>query len=123
MNSPEGVYKTLQVKYGCGSDVTQMLWINEREMTKYDENYAAINKVVASMDNVIQEIPPTPMFDDETAEDAGVLQTPLLDAFEVWADAFITGKKSIEKDWDAYVNEMQTLKIDDFCKIYNDNLK
>lgn len=123
MNSPEGVYKTLQVKYGCGSDVTQMLWINEREMTKYDENYAAINKVVASMDNVIQEIPPTPMFDDETAEDAGVLQTPLLDAFEVWADAFITGKKSIEKDWDAYVNEMQTLKIDDFCKIYNENLK
>ncbi|WP_066719422.1 extracellular solute-binding protein [Clostridium sp. Marseille-P299] len=123
VNSAEGVYKTLQVKYGCGSDVTQLVWVNEREMTKYDENYASINKVVAAMGNVIQEIPPTPLFDDMTAEDAGVLQTPLLDAFEVWADAFITGKKSVENDWDTYVNEMKNLKIDDFCKIYNDNLK
>lgn len=123
VNSPEGVYKTLQVKYGCGSDVTQLVWINEREMTKYDENYARINQEVAAMGNVIQELPPTPMFDDLTAEDAGVLQTPLLDTFEIWADAFITGKKSVDTDWDAYVNEMKTLRIDEFCKIYNDNLK
>ncbi len=123
VNSPEGVYKTLQVKYGCGSDVTQLVWINEREMTKYDENYARINKEVAAMGDVIQVIPPTPLFDDMTAEDAGVMQTPLLDTFEVWADAFITGKKSVENDWDAYVDEMKTLRIDEFCKIYNDNLK
>lgn len=123
VNSADGVYKSLQINYGCGSDVTQLVWINEREMTKYDENYARINKEVAAMGNVIQEIPPTPLFDDLTAEDAGVMQTPLLDAFEVWADAFITGKKSVENDWDAYVKEMQALRIDEFCKIYNDNLK
>ena len=63
------------------------------------------------------------MFDDLTAEDAGVLQTPLLDTFEIWADAFITGKKSVDTDWDAYVNEMKILRIEEFCKIYNDNLK
>jgi putative aldouronate transport system substrate-binding protein len=121
-NSADGIYKTMQVKYGCGSDVTQMVWVNEREMTKYDENYASINKEVASMGDVIQEIPPTPLFDDAEAEDAGVLQTPLSDTFEVWIDAFMTGKKSVEKDWDAYVKEMKDLKIEDFCKIYNDNL-
>lgn len=123
VNSAEGVYKSLQVNYGCGSDVTQMIWINEREMTKYDENYSRINAEVVAMGNVIQEIPPMPMFDDMTAEDAGVLQTPLSDTFEVWADAFITGRKSVEDDWDAYVEEMKTLRIDEFCKIYNDNLK
>lgn len=122
VNSAEGVYKSLQINYGSGSDVTQMVWINEREMTKYDENYARINSEVAAMGDVIQIIPPTPLFDDLTAEDAGVLQTPLFDTFEVWADAFITGKKSVENDWDAYVEEMKTLKIDEFCKIYNDNL-
>lgn len=122
VNSAEGVYKTLQVKYGCGSDVTQLVWVNEREMTKYDENYARINKEVAAMGDVIQQVPPTPLFDDMKAEDAGVLQTPLFDTFSVWADAFITGKKSVDNDWDAYVNEMKTLKIDEFCKIYNDNL-
>jgi len=122
LNSPEGVYKTLQVNYGCGSDVTQMVWINEREMTKYDSNYSHINRQVAAMDDAIQEIPPSPLFDDLTAEDAGILQTPLSDAFEVWADAFITGKKSVDTDWDSYVDEMKNLGIDQFLQIYNDHL-
>lgn len=122
VNSADGVYKTLQVKYGCGSDVTQMVWYNAREMTKYDENYAAINATVAAMDQAIQPIPPSPKFDDLTAEDAGLLQTPLYDAWEIWNDAFLTGKKSIDADWDAYVAEMQSKGIDEFLKLYNDNL-
>ncbi len=122
VNAKEGVYKSLQVNYGCGSDVTQLVWINEREMTKYDENYSRINAEVAAMGNVIQGIPPTPLFDDMTAEDAGVLQTPLFDTFEVWADAFITGRKNVENDWDSYVKEMKTLKIEAFNKLYNENL-
>lgn len=122
VNSPDGVYKTLQVKYGCGSDVTQMVWYNAREMTKYDQNYSDINAAVAAMDDVIQPIPPSPLFDDLTAEDAGMLLTPLADAWEVWNDAFLTGKKSIETDWDAYVQEMKDKGIEEFCKLYNDNL-
>lgn len=123
LNAPEGIYKYMQVQYGCGSDVTQTVWYNAREMTKYDENYAKINAEVAAMDTAIQGIPPTPLFDDMQAEDAGVLQTPLADKFEVWADAFITGKKSVDTDWDTYVKEMQALKIDEFCQMYNDNLQ
>lgn len=122
-NSPNGIYKTMQVEYGCGSDVTQMVWINKREMTKYDENYARINAEVEAMGDVIQSIPPMPLFDDMTAEEASTLQTPLADKFEIWIDAFITGKKSIEKDWDAYVKEMKDLDIEKFCELYNDNLK
>lgn len=123
MNAKEGIYKSMQVKYGCGSDVTQLVWINKREMSKYDENYARINAEVEAMGNVIQPIPPAPAFDDLASEEAGILQTPLADTFEVWVDAFITGKKSVEKDWDQYVAEMKNLRIDDFCKLYNDNLK
>ena len=122
VNSPDGVYKTLQVKYGCGSDVTQMVWYNAREMTKYDANYAAINAAVREMGDVIQPIPPSPKFDDLTAEDAGLLQTPLYDAWETWNDAFLTGKKSIDADWDAYVAEMKSKGIDEFCALYNDNM-
>jgi putative aldouronate transport system substrate-binding protein len=123
VNSPEGIYKSMQIKYGCGSDVTQLVWINANEMLKYDENYAKINAEVVVMGDVIQAIPPTPLFDDLTAEDAGILQTPLSDTFEVWVDAFITGKKSVEADWNAYVDEMKNLRIEEFCNIYNDNLK
>ena len=123
VNSADGIYKSMQLKYGCGSDVTQMVWINEREMSKYDENSAEINTEVAAMDNAIQPVPPTPQFDDLTAEDAASLRTPLGDTFEVWADAFITGKKSTDTDWDAYVAEMKNLSIDQYLQMYNDNNK
>jgi len=123
LNAPEGIYKSMQIKYGCGSDVTQMIWVNAREMTKYDANYAAINAAVSAIGDVIQAIPPTPMFDDKQAEQAGSLQTPLADAFERWNTAFLTGTKSIDRDWNAYVQEMKNLGIEKFVKIYNDNLR
>ena len=75
------------------------------------------------MGGVIQAIPPTPKFDDKRAEEAATLQTPLADAFERWNDAFLTGAKSIENDWAAYVQEMKNLGIEKFVAIYNENLK
>ncbi len=121
-NAKEGVYKYLQIKYGCGSDVTQMIWINQREMTKYDANYSAINKAVEDMGDVIQYIPPTPNFDDMQSEEAGMYQTPLADTFERWNDAFLTGTKDINKDWAEYVSTMKKLGIEKFCNLYNKNL-
>ncbi len=121
VESKNGVYKELQLKYGLGVDVLQQVWMNEREMTKYDDNYAAINKVVSGMDNAIQPIPPTAKFDDLQAEQAGLIQAPLADAFDVWNNDFITGKKSLDKDWDTYVKEMESKRINDLVKLYNDN--
>lgn len=122
LEASDGVYKYMQVQYGAGSDVTQQVWAIEREMTKYDENYSRINQEVAGMDNAIQYIPPTPQFDDLTAEEASSYQTPLADTFNVWADGFLTGRDSIEDDWDAYVAEMEALGIENFLNMYNENL-
>ena len=121
-SAKDGVYKYMQIQYGAGSDVTQKVWINKREMSKYDDNYRTINEKVNQMKDVIQYVPPTPLFDDLSAEEAASLQTPLADAFERWNDAFLTGAKSIEGDWDAYVAEMEALKIREFCRMYNDNM-
>ena len=121
-NDERGIYKALQQDYGCGSDVTQTVWINKREMTKYDANYAKINAEVEAMGDVIQSLPPKPNFDDMQAEEAGSYQTPLADAWERWNDAFITGAKSITADWDEYVAEMNNLGIEKMLKLYNDNL-
>ncbi len=119
----EGIYKYMQLAFGAGCDGTQLVWYNAREMTKYDENYAAINAQVAAMDNAIQYIPAAPSFDDLTAEDAALLQGALLDAYEVWNDAFITGKKDIATEWGNYVKEMESKGINKFLDIYNSNLK
>ncbi len=118
-SSADGIYKYMQNAYGCGCDGLQLVWYNAREMTKYDANYAAINAQVAAMPDAIQYIPPTPAFDDLTAEDAALLQTTLADAWEVWNDAFLTGKKDIEADWDEYVQDMKDKGIDQLCQIYN----
>ena len=50
-------------------------------VTTKAENYAEINTEVAAMDDAIQPVPPTPQFDDLTAEDAASLRTPLGDTF------------------------------------------
>ena len=121
--APEGVYKTMQLKYGCGADTTQLVWINSREMTKYDDNYARINAEVEKMDMAIQPIPPTPLFDDAVAEEAGILRTPLLDTFEKWNNDFITGKKDLDKDWNAYVTEMNNVGIEKYLTLYNEHVR
>jgi putative aldouronate transport system substrate-binding protein len=123
LSSADGIYKYMQNAYGTGCAGLQNVWYLERELTKYDDNYARINAEVAAMDNAIQYTVPVPSFDDVTAEDASLLQTTLLDAFNVWDDEFRTGKKSIENDWDAYVQDMKDKGIEQFLKLYNDNKK
>lgn len=122
-SSPEGVFKTMQVKYGCGADPFQMVWINEMDMQKYDENYAQINSQVAAMDNAIQAVPPTPLFDDSAAEEASTIQSTLIDTIEVWIDNFVSGKKSLDDDWDAYVQELNNLQVERYCELYNEYLR
>ncbi len=136
LNAPDGIYKYMQVKYGCGADPVQQVWVLDRELTKYDENYARIQQEVAGMENgnVIQPIPPTPLFDDFTSEEANSLQTPLADAIWAWMDSFVYGgvngtetegkvrDPNSDDDWNDYIASMKNLQIDEFCQMYNDNL-
>jgi putative aldouronate transport system substrate-binding protein len=121
-NAPDGIYKSMQLRYGCGGASTQFVWVNAREMTKYDSNYEAINKQVAAMPDSIQPIPPTPKFDDATAERATSLMGTLYDTFVVWDNAFLTGTKSLDTDWNAFVTEMTAKGINDLLNLYNTHL-
>lgn len=122
VNSTDGLYKSLQIQCGIGTGQMQLVWHLPTEMLKYDENYARINNIVADMKG-IPTIPPKPKFSTEQAEEEGLLKAPLADMFEVWTTAFITGDKSIDDDWDAYVAEAKSKGIDELLKLYNDVLK
>lgn len=122
-NSPEGIFKTMQVKYGCGADPFQMVWINSIDMQKYDENYAEINAAVMAMDDVIQAIPPTPLFDDDAAEEVSAIQSTLIDVIEIWIDDFVSGRKSLDDDWDEYVKTLNDLGVERYCELYNQFLR
>jgi putative aldouronate transport system substrate-binding protein len=122
VNSPDGIYKSMQLRYGCGADGTQLVWVNAREMTKYDANYEEINRQVAAMNSVFQAIPPMPQFTGATGERATSLMGTLYNTFIVWDDAFMTGAKSLDTDWNAYVAEMTSKGINDLLNLYNSNL-
>jgi putative aldouronate transport system substrate-binding protein len=122
LNAPDGIYKSMQLRYGCGADGTQLVWVNAREMTKYDANYGEINKQVAAMNNAIQAVPPSPNYTGTTAERATSLIGTLFNTFIVWDDAFMTGAKSLDTDWNAYVNEMTSRGINELLSLYNSNL-
>lgn len=122
VNSPDGLYKSLQIKHGIGTDELQLVWDLPTEMLKYDENYAKINNTVAEMKG-IPTIPPIPKFDADQIDEVGLLKAPLADMFEIWTNNFITGKKNIDKDWDAYVAEAKSKGIDKYLELYNQVLK
>ena len=120
-NSPDGIYKYLQVAHGLGADPLQHVWVNALEMLKYDENYARINGIVETMPGAIPYIPGAPLFNEADADRAGLFRAAMADAFNVWAEDFITGAKSLETDWDDYVAEMINLGINDMLALFNAN--
>jgi putative aldouronate transport system substrate-binding protein len=128
VNSPDGVYKAGQLQYGIGVGGLQYLWVNAREMTKYDDYYAQLNNTVAAMPNAIRSTAPSPKYPDtpagiRDAERADALMMTLWDIYVVWDNNFLTGAKSIESDWNAFVNEMTSSGINEFLTLYNNNLQ
>ncbi len=55
--------------------------------------------------------------DQNDVDEASILQTNLKSYIEQNALQFITGNKSLEKDWDAYVKGLKDLKIDRYLEI------
>ncbi|WP_020620319.1 extracellular solute-binding protein [Paenibacillus daejeonensis] len=53
----------------------------------------------------------------EEVDEASILQTNIKSYIEQNALQFITGNKSLEKDWDAYVKGLQDLQIDRYLEI------
>lgn len=54
-------------------------------------------------------VPPAPLLDEIELEQTSLLQTQLTDAVHAATAAFITGQRSIDTDWDAYVAEIEGL--------------
>jgi putative aldouronate transport system substrate-binding protein len=121
LNSPDGVYKTLQNQYSLGLNLYQRIWVHAWEMRKYPPEFAETNRKVAAM-GAIPYVPPVPMFDEDAVEQVSTLNSALFDCWNVWNDAFLTGTRSLETDWGTYVAEMERLGINEYLRLYNSYL-
>ncbi len=66
---------------------------------------------------------PAPLLDEMELEQTSLLQTQLTDAVQSATASFITGQRSIDDDWDAYVGEMQGLGADQLVETFNTALE
>ena len=57
---------------------------------------------------------------EDQRETMNLIAVPLIDNINTWTLNFVTGKKDINNDWDAYVKSCKDLKIDDIVKMTND---
>lgn len=121
VNDPNGLYKAMQIRYGCGLWALLMLWDKPVQLTKYDDTFVSVNEQVAAMDALLP-LPLVPKFDEDDTEYMSILLATLSDTFEVWTNDFITDKKSVDNDWDAYVSEMDQKGIQTLLNLYNERL-
>lgn len=121
LNAPEGLYKGLQMRYGCGLWAMLMLWEKPIQMTKYSEAFRETNEKALEM-NALLSLPLVPKFDEADTEYMSILLATLSDTFETWTNDFITGKKSLDTDWAAYVAEMESKGIENLKDLYNQRL-
>ncbi|MFE6735813.1 sugar ABC transporter substrate-binding protein [Microbacterium sp. NPDC057650] len=68
-------------------------------------------------------VPPAASLSEAELEQTSLQQTQLTDAVKTATAAFITGQKSIDKDWDAYVTQLKTLGSDQLIDTINGALK
>ncbi|MGI5900136.1 MAG: hypothetical protein ACOX8S_09500 [Christensenellales bacterium] len=56
----------------------------------------------------------------EVTDKAATLKADLTTVIEIWTGQFITGEKSIEKDYDAFIAEIKGIGAEEFQQIYQD---
>ncbi len=73
----------------------------------YDEKHADISMVMPSF-----------FFSEDDNAEVARLQTTIMNYVNESTAAFVTGNKSIETDWDAYIAELNNLGLADYLAIY-----
>lgn len=74
----------------------------------------------------MDDIPPF-FLDEETGTQISSMKTAIDDYVRASIVEFITGEKSVEKDWDKYLAGLDKLQYSDYIalnqKVYDDNYK
>lgn len=84
----------------------------------YMANVTKFNKE----NNLFGKVPPKAKFSVDEIEEAKLIASPLKDYCEKMQQQFIFGKKSIDKDWDAFVKEVQSKDVQKLVDMYNAKL-
>ena len=118
--SPDGPAKQAQIDYGLFGRL-QNIWMPDRYWEYAGAVCVAVtNEMMAQ--GQIQPARPLPKLTVDDIDDIGLLSAPINDAFLIARDDFISGRRSLDTDWDQFVADMESRGINEMAKIYNDKL-
>lgn len=101
-----GASKQLNVDYGFGGGVFAYGGNTQVQLSKFTEGEREWNeRINANKEN--QKLMPPVLADELEKEELNLIKVPLMDYVNTAALEFITGKRSLETDWDAYVSECE----------------
>lgn len=98
--------KELNRNYGFGGGVFAYGGNEEIQYSKFSEGEKEWNERINENKEDISIMPPI-LADEMQKEELNLIKVPLMDYVNASALEFITGKKSLDKDWDAYVKECE----------------
>lgn len=98
-------------------------WASPNDMsipgTASFERYLYLNtEPYAAKKADISMVMPSFFFSEDDNAEIARLQTTIINYVDESTAAFVTGNKSIDKDWDAYIAELENLGLSDYLAIY-----
>lgn len=111
--------KKLNADYGFAGGVFAYggsAWLRTSKFTEGERDF----------NNRIQEyrearpVDPPFLANEEQNEQLNLISTPLIDCIKAWTQKFIIGQADIEKDWDTYVAECESLGSTRFVTMVNE---
>ena len=114
-----GAPKQLNVDYGFGGGVFAYGGSKKLRYSKFSEGETQWNNRVDE-NRVDQVLTPPILADELQKEDLNLIQVPLMDYVNTSALEFISGKKSLDTDWDSYVAECENKGSTKYVKLANE---
>lgn len=118
-----GAEKQLNVDYGFGNGVFAYGGSKELQYSKFSDGEKEWNDRINENKEPMQLMPPI-LADELDKEEMNLIKVPLMDYVNTAALEFITGKRDLDADWDAYVTECEnkgsTKYVEKANEIYQD---
>lgn len=102
-----GAEKQLNVDYGFGGGVFAYGGNKQIQLSKFTDGEKEWNERIDA-NKVNQQLQPPVLSDEDQKEELNLIKVPLMDYVNTSAMEFISGKKDIDRDWDAYVAECES---------------
>lgn len=102
--------------YACGN------YFYGHTVAEMSDNFIPEVKHFVESNNANREVPalaPAIAPTEDQNEEMTLIVTPLIDEVNTWTLSFVTGQRDVATEWDAYVEAVNSKRVDELVELYN----